>query len=147
MKKNPDYVLTKEALIAWEEAHQTIPEGSFVAMRTDWCKRWPNQAQYTNTDTAGKDHYPGWGLDALQFLYEERKISANGHEPFDTDAPINQDTTGFIGEDYVLRSNHYQIEVMTNLDQCPATGAIIFCVVPKAQKSPGFPVRAFAILP
>lgn len=146
-KKNPDYVLTKEGIIEWEKQHGKIPEGSFVAMRTDWSKRWPDQGQYINADAQGRAHYPGWDLNALKFLYEERKIAANGHEPFDTDAPVNQPETGFIGEDYVLRLNHFQLEVMNNLDQCPATGAVIFCIVPKAEKATGFPVRAFAILP
>ncbi|SNX54766.1 cyclase family protein [Thermoanaerobacterium sp. RBIITD] len=144
---NADYVLTKERILEWEKQYGIIPEGCFVAMRTDWSKRWPNQDQYTNTDEKGNAHYPGWDLEALKFLYEERKIAASGHEPFDTDAPINQRKTGFVCEDYILRTNHFQLEVMTNLDQCPPIGAIIFCIVPKAEKAPGFPVRAFAILP
>lgn len=38
-----------------------------------------------NKDTNGVAHYPGWSLPALQYLYEERKITASGHETTDTD--------------------------------------------------------------
>lgn len=145
--ENNDYVLTTDDILEWEKKYGQIPEGSFVAMRTDWSKRWPDQDKSLNCDSDGKSHYPGWDLDALKFLYETRKIAANGHETFDTDAPIRQPETGFIAEDYVLRTDHYQIEVMANLDLVPAVGAIIFCVVPKVEKAPGFPARAFAVLP
>jgi kynurenine formamidase len=144
---NPDFVLTIDGIIEWEKKYGQIPAGSFVAMRTDWSKRWPDQEKMLNRDAEGNSHYPGWDLDALKFLYETRNIAANGHEPFDTDAPIRQPVTGFIAEDYVLRQDRYQVEVMANLDKVPATGAIIFSVVPKADKATGFPVRAFAILP
>ncbi|WP_461204828.1 cyclase family protein [Clostridium sp. DL1XJH146] len=145
-KENIDYELTIDDINDWEKEYGIIPEGSFVAMRTDWSKNWPDQEKCSNLDSEGNPHYPGWSLDALKFLYEERNIAANGHEPFDTDAPIRQGEHGFAGEYYILNRNTYQIEVMANLDQVPPKGAIIFCIVPKAKDAPGFPVRAFAIV-
>ena len=41
----------------------------------------------------------------------------------------------------------YQIEIMANLDQVPATGALIVVAWPKVKDGLGFPARAFAILP
>jgi kynurenine formamidase len=38
-----------------------------------------------NRDENGIAHYPGWSLEVLKYLYEERKITASGHEPTDTD--------------------------------------------------------------
>jgi kynurenine formamidase len=145
-KENIDYELTVEDIYAWESQYGIIPEGSFVAMRTDWGKNWPDQQKCSNLDSNGKPHYPGWSLDSLKFLYETRNIAANGHEPFDTDAPISQTKHGFAGESYILNRDTYQIEVMANLDQVPPKGAIIFCIVPKAKDAPGFPVRCFAII-
>lgn len=147
VKENEDYVLTVEDILEWEKKNGQVPEGSFVAFRSDWSKRWLDKDKFANADKNGDQHYPGWSLEALKFLYEERKIVANGHETFDTDAPINQKTTGFIGEDYVLREDHYQIEVLANLDKVPATGSIIFSSSPKAKEAPGFPARVFAIIP
>ncbi|MEY8763634.1 MULTISPECIES: cyclase family protein [Clostridium] len=147
VNKNNDYVMTVDDILEWEKKYGKIPEGSFVAFRSDWSKRWPDQDKFLNLDKGGNEHYPGWSLEALKFLYETRKISANGHETFDTDAPIKQQKTGFQGEYYVLKEDHYQIEVMANLDKVPPTGSIIFSIVPKVEKAPGFPVRSFAIIP
>jgi kynurenine formamidase len=44
-EKNPDYNLTVERLKKWEADHGQIPVGTFVAMRTDWSKRWPDSAK------------------------------------------------------------------------------------------------------
>ncbi|WP_248879257.1 hypothetical protein [Bradyrhizobium japonicum] len=50
-------------------------------------------------------------------------------------------------ETYILKSGHYQIEVMANLDQLPAKGALIVVTGPKVKDGLGFPARAFAIVP
>ena len=50
-------------------------------------------------------------------------------------------------ETYILQKGRYQIEVMTNLDKVPATGALIVVTWPKVKDGFGFPARAFAILP
>jgi len=46
-----------------------------------------------------------------------------------------------------LQQGHFQIEVMANLDQVPAKGALIVVMWPKVKDGLGFPARAFAILP
>jgi kynurenine formamidase len=40
--KNRDYTISMDDVRAWERRHGPIPEGAFVAMRTDWSKRWPD---------------------------------------------------------------------------------------------------------
>lgn len=144
---NPDYELTVDDVKAWEAKYGPVPADSFVAMRTDWYKRWPDQAKYENKDAKGQAHYPGWSLDALKYLYETRKIGASGHETFDTDAALAQNKTGFAGETYVLSTNHYQIELLCNLDKVPEAGAVVFVTVPKPQSGSGFPARVFAVVP
>src|SRR6202043_3279643 len=72
--ENPDYVLSIERLKKWESDHEKIPSGAFVAMRTDWSKRWPDAKKMENKSSDGVAHYPGWSLPALKFLYEDRKI-------------------------------------------------------------------------
>ena len=49
--------------------------------------------------------------------------------------------------EYVLESDHYQVEVMANLDKLPSTGGVIFVGLPKFDKFPGFPVCAWAVVP
>ena len=147
VEKNPDYTLSLERVKKWEKEHGQIPVGAFVAMRTDWSKRWPNAARMENKDANRVAHYPGWSLPALKYLYEERKITASGHETTDTDPGIATSKDNYSLETYILSTNHYQIELLTNLDQVPEAGAIIFVSFPKPKGGSGFPARVFAILP
>ncbi|MGG4482253.1 cyclase family protein [Paenibacillus sp. CC-CFT742] len=145
---NPDFTLDVEHILEFEKEYGLIEEGSFVALRTDWSKRWPNHEKFDNKDAEGNSHAPGWSVSALMFLFEERKIKAIGHETFDTDSAVDYQKNGaLLAEYYVLAQDTYQVELLTNLDQVPAKGAVIFNIVPKAEKASGFPVRSFAILP
>jgi kynurenine formamidase len=145
--KNPDYTLTLADVKAWEKKHGRIPQRAFVAMRTDWSKRWPDDAAMQNRDAAGHAHYPGWSKDVLQLLYEDRKITASGHETTDTDPGTATDKEDYSLESYILGLNHYQIEMLANLDQVPEAGALVMVTWPKPEGGTGFPARVIAILP
>ena len=86
-------------------------------------------------------------MEVLKFLCEERHVTAVGHETTDTDPGFLSSKGDFRGESYVLEKDIYQIEMLTNLDQLPEWGALIVVGFPKAKGAPGFPVRAYAILP
>lgn len=145
--KNPDYVLTLDDVKAWEDKHGRIPAHAFVAMRTDWSKRWPDNAKLANQDAKGVFHYPGWSLEVLKLLYEDRHIAASGHETTDTDPGLQTTKDDYSLESYVLGTNHYQIEMLANLDQVPEAGALVMVTFPKPREGSGFPARVIAILP
>jgi len=145
--RNSDYTLTVDRLKKWEANHGAVPPGAFVAMRTDWSKRWPDATKMANKDSHGVAHYPGWSLPALKYLYEERKITASGHETTDTDPGLATTKEDYSLEAYILGLNHYQIELLANLDQVPEFGAIVVISFPKPKGGSGFPARVFAILP
>lgn len=144
---NPDYSVTMRDVAAWEAKHGKIPLGAFVALRTDWSKRWPDAAAMQNKDSAGVAHYPGWSMAVLRYLFEQRKATAIGHETTDTDPGSRTSKDDFSLESYVLGTNHYQIEMLANLDQVPEAGALMLVAFPKPEKGSGFPARAVAILP
>ncbi len=112
-------------------------------MRTDWSKRWPDEAKMDNKDAHGVAHYPGWSLLTLKYLYEERKITASGHETTDTDPGIATTKDDYSLETYILSTNHYQIELLTNLDQVPESGAIVVVSFSKTKGRFGFPGARF----
>jgi kynurenine formamidase len=145
--RNPDYVLSLEDVRAWEARHGRIPAHSFVAMRTDWSKRWPDDASMQNKDGKGVAHYPGWSMAVLKLLYEDRHIAASGHETTDTDPGAATTKDDYSLESYVLGTNHYQIEMLANLDQVPEYGGLVMVTFPKPQNGSGFPARVIAILP
>jgi kynurenine formamidase len=145
--KNPDYVLSLDDVRGWESRHGRIPEHAFVAMRTDWAKRWPNDASMQNKDEKGVAHYPGWSMAVLKLLYEDRHIAASGHETTDTDPGVATTKDDYSLESYVLGTNHYQIEMLANLDQVPEYGALVMVSFPKPESGSGFPARVIAISP
>jgi kynurenine formamidase len=97
-----------------------------------------------NQDSTG-EHFPGWSMPVLKYLFEERKITACGHETSDNAPGILDPDMAM--ERYVLSTNHYQIELLASLDQVPEFGALIVAAFPKPKNGSGFPARVFAILP
>jgi kynurenine formamidase len=134
---DPSHAFSLHDLLAWEAQNGRVPSGAFAALRTDMSKEFENDSERFK-----RTPFPGWSLEAVKFLVEERGITAIGHESLDADTTGNMET-----ETYLLTSGHYQIEVMANLDKVPAKGALIVVSWPKVKDGLGFPARAFAILP
>jgi kynurenine formamidase len=146
--KNPDYVVSLADVRAWEARHGPIPAHAFVAMRTDWSKRWlRGDAAMANKDARGIAHYPGWSLPVLEYLYEKRRITASAHETTDTDPGSATSHDDYSLESWILHHDHYQIELLTNLDKVPESGALAIVTFPKPLGGSGFPARVIAILP
>ncbi len=143
--QNPDYAIKAEDIETWEKTHGKIPEGAFVVFQSGWSKRAPETMD--NLDAEGQRHFPGWDLGALKFLVEQRNIGGIGHETSDTEAPVTSGKTNYEVEYYILAQDRFQIELLTNVDQCPPVGAIVFCTFPKVKDGTGFPARCFALCP
>lgn len=137
LAKDPNHAFSLADLAAWEKQHGRVPQGAFAALRTDMSKDWDKDPEHFK-----RSPFPAWSLATVKFLVEQRGIVAIGHESMDSDITDKMDT-----ETYILTSGHFQIEVMDNLDNVPATGALIVVTWPKVKDGLGFPARAFAILP
>ena len=141
--RDDDYEVGVQDFLDWEAVHGRIPEKAFVALRTDWSKRPDDQLD--NPDEEGQKHYPGWSLEALTFLVEERNVAAVGHETSDTDSAVGAVKNNFACEYYILAQNRYQVELMVHLSELPPTGALIFTGFPKMKDGPGFTARCLAL--
>ena len=137
LAKDPNHAFSIDDLKAWERQHGRVPKGAFAALRTDMYKDWD-----ADPERFKRSPFPAWALETIKFLYEERGVTATGHESMDTDTTDKMDS-----ETYILQHGHYQIEAMANLDKVPPTGALILTSWPKVRDGLGFPARAFAILP
>ncbi len=146
-ESDPDTLCLRRDIDAWEKLHRRIPSGAFVALRTGWDRYWPDQARMMNRDHESVCHFPGWSAEALQFLAEERDVTAIGHDTTDTDPGIVVSTSKAPLEDFWLRQDKWQIELLANLGQVPADGAIMVATWPKPKAGSGFPARCFAISP
>jgi kynurenine formamidase len=141
----PDSVPALADLTAWEERHGAIPKGSFVALRTDWHKRWPDRAAIANLDADGVPHTPGWARDVLVQLFEGRGVTAVGHETTDTDPGFATSKGDYGLEHYILARDRWQIELLAKLDAAPEAGALLVASWPKPLAGSGYPARVFAI--
>lgn len=141
--KDKDFTLKKSHILEWEKVYGEIPAGVFVAMRTDW---WKNE-DMDNTDSDGIRHFPGWSIEALEFLVEERMVTAIGHETSDTDSGLDISKNPYAAEYYILSKGKYQVEFLKNLDKVPAVGSLVFCGVPNVKNGSGFTARCIALCP
>ena len=143
--KDPDFLLSKTALLDWEKKHGRIPSRSWVLMRTDWSKR-EDPVAYQNYDEEGQ-HTPGPDVDAVKFLVAERDVLGFGTESIGTDA----------GQAYHLRppypchyymhgAGRYGLQCLTNLDQLPPTGAVVIAAPLKIRNGSGSPLRVLALV-
>jgi kynurenine formamidase len=145
--KDPDYTLSVDDLKAWESKYGKIPPRAFVVMRTDWAKRWPNLERMQNKGPDGVMHYPGWSVEALKFLVQERNVVGIGHETTDTDAGFNVSADRYPAQTYIHGEDRWQVELLTGLNEVPEYGALAVVSFPKPEKGYGFPARVFAVLP
>ncbi len=144
--EDPCYVVTEQDIKDYEKEYGDIPDGAFVALRTDWYKNWPDMDALSGTAEDGSENFPGWSMEALKYIYEVRNAAANGHETLDTDASAEAAKAEDLAcERYVLEMGKLQVEVLRNLDQVPAAGAVIVVAWPRIQGATGLPVRVWAI--
>ncbi len=148
VKEDVHYAVTVDDIKAYEAKYGEIPDGAFVALRTDWYKNWPDMEKLSGIASDGSENFPGWSLPALQYIYETRNAAANGHETLDTDASAEAAKAGDLAcERYVLSKGKLQIEVLCNLDKVAPAGALLFAAWTNIEAATGLPVRAFAITP
>jgi len=146
VSRDVDHAATPDDIAAHERLHGRIAEGSFVALLTGWGERWPDGDAMANRDDEGAAHYPGWSVDALRFLVEERAVTAVGHDTTDTDPGAVVSGGSAPAETYILGADRWQIELMAWLDRVPATGALVVATWPKPEQGSGFPARVFALV-
>lgn len=139
-----DFALTVAFIEAWESRHGRIPARSWVLLRTDWSKRTGDD--YTNRQADGA-HTPGPDPDAVRFLIEQRDVIGFGVETIGTDAgqahlmdPPYPAHTLFHG------AGRYGLQCLENLDQLPATGAVIVAAPLKIRGGSGSPLRVLAFV-
>lgn len=142
--QNPDYELTPEVIAAWEGEHGPIPAGSWVLMRTDWSKR--SAIDYLNMAEDGP-HSPGPTPDAVRMLLA-RDIRGFGVETIGTDAGQGAHyTPPFPAHYYLHGAGKFGLQCLCNLDQLPATGAMLIAPPLKIKGGSGSPLRVLALVP
>ncbi|MGE0442252.1 MAG: cyclase family protein [Gemmatimonadales bacterium] len=142
---NPDYLLTPERILAWEAAHGRIPAGAWFLLRTDWSRR--RGAAFLNVAEDGP-HSPGFHPDASRFLASERDVVGVGVETVGTDAgQAGGLDPAFPSHTLMHGAGKFGLASLCNLDQLPATGAIVIAAPLKLEQGSGSPLRVIALVP
>lgn len=141
---NPDYELTKADILNWESIHGQLPKGVIVLLSTGWSKKWNDYEAYKNEDDQGKMHFPGYSVDAAQFLIDKRNIRGIGIDNMSIDPA---QAKGFPVHSIVNGSGKFQLENVANVHLLPPTGTFLIVAPIKIQGGSGGQVRLFAVLP
>ena len=143
--EDEDFELSVETILDWEQQHGRIPAGYWVLMRTDWSKR--RGAAYLNMREDGP-HSPGPNPAAVRLLVDERDILGFGTETVGTDAGQGSHYTPPYPAHYYLHgAGKYGLQCLCNLDQLPATGAVLIAAPLKIKQGTGSPLRVLALVP
>ena len=140
---NPDYLLTVEKIKSIEKTAQ-IADHSAVLLLTGWDKHYFVNGKYRNADSKGVMHFPGFSLEAAQYLIEHHDIRALGIDTLSIDYGPSED---FAVHKYILGKGLFMVENLTNLDQLPVTGAVGIFAPLKIEGGTGSPARVLALSP
>lgn len=138
---NPDAVLDLAAVRDWEAAHGRIPDRAGVFLLTGWSSRATSQRAFVNADAGGRMHFPGFSLDAIDFLVRERHVSGVGTDTLSIDPGTDR---AYQGHHRLLQAGRWAAECVAHLDEVPARGATVFLAPTKVAGATGAPVRIIA---
>ena len=146
VRESADFLVTVEVVKDWEQRYGEIPRGAWVLIRTDWSKR-TGAERFLNIREDGP-HTPGFHPQCVPFLAKERDILGVGVETVGTDA--GQAATFdpmFPCHTIMHGSNRFGLASLMNLDQLPATGAVVIAPPLKIVNGSGSPLRVLALVP
>jgi kynurenine formamidase len=141
---NPDFLLMPEHVEAWEKQHGRIQKDSWVLFRTDWSKR-TDPTEFLNVQSDGP-HSPGFHKSTSELLAKDRQVLGVGVETVGTDAgQAGTFDPPFPNHATMHGNGKFGLASLRNLDQLPATGAIVIAAPLKIVNGSGSPLRVIAL--
>jgi kynurenine formamidase len=138
---NPDAEVEVRDLRAYERHHGRIPRHAAVCMYSGWEARVGDPDAYRNQGPDGLFHFPGFSLDAVEWLLERRRIRAIGVDTLSLDFGAS---TTFAVHTRLLGADRYGIENLANLGRVPPRGAEATVGVIPWEEGSGGPCRVLA---
>ena len=139
---DPDTQVTPDDLKAWVAANGEIPDRACVAMLSGWQAHLGTD-MFRNADAAGVMHFPGFHVEAVQFLIEETGAVGIASDTLSLDIGASPD---FATHYAWLPTNRWGIECIANLERLPVTGATLVVGAPKHRGGSGGPARVLALV-
>ncbi|MEV6632062.1 cyclase family protein [Actinoplanes sp. NPDC051470] len=132
--REPDTMVTVDDLQRYERRHGRIPDGAAVLMYSGWAAKAGDASAY-------RSHFPGFSVEACEWLLRRRRIRSLGVDTLSID-PAPSET--FDVHLALLGADRYGLENLAHLDRMPPAGAtIVVGLIPYEQGSGG-QARIFA---
>ena len=141
--QNPDYLLTRDDLLAWEKRHGRLPENCCVAMHSGWAAHVGEPDKFTGKDSAGVLHFPGFSPQAAEWLAKERNAAGLAVDTLSLDHGPSKD---FKVHYAWLPTGRWGLENVANLDKVPPSGATLVVGLAKVKGATGGPARLMALV-
>lgn len=139
----PDYEISVADIAEWESQHGQVPADAVVMAYTGWEDRWSVPTAYRNAATDGVLHFPGYSLEAAQFLVMTRNVVGLGIDTLSIDPGVRKE---FPVHQFTAKESVYQLENVANLGLVPPSGAMLVVAPMKLQNGSGSPVRLLALV-
>lgn len=140
--RDPDTTVTADDLRSWEKRHGRIPADAAVFMDSGWDSRAADTHAFLNTDASGTMHFPGFSLEAIDFLLRERRISGIGVDTISFDPGTDHQ---YLAHKRLFGGGRWGIENIKNLGRAPRSGAHVFIGATKVEGASGGPARILAL--
>ena len=148
---NPNYELSVEDILEWENIHGNIPKGALVCMRTGWGAKFNDIGSYLNHDPSeehpfypgGVMRFPGFSAESASFLCTQRDINGIGIDTLSLDPGSS---TNYQVHSTMFSHDKYQIENMY-LEELPESGFVIISLPLRMQGAPEMCARILALIP
>jgi kynurenine formamidase len=143
-KADPDFLLERDQVQAWQDEHGPLPNGGWLLYRTGWDSRRTNAEQFLNDG-----HTPGVAPACAKWLAEQTEVVGIGVETVGTDAGRAADFADqpFPCHWHFQGANKYGLTQLCNLDQLPPQGAVIIVAPLPIVRGSGSPARVYALVP
>jgi kynurenine formamidase len=143
-EQDPDYLLSRDDLAAWEMKNGRLPDGCCVALYSAWGELLAtDEAKFTGRDVNGTFHFPGFDPEAAEWMIGERKVAGIAVDTLSLDNGPSRD---FKTHKLWLPSGRWGLENVANLGQVPASGATLVVGAPKVKDATGGLTRVLALV-
>jgi kynurenine formamidase len=112
-------------------------------MQSGWDQHLADAAKFTGKDAAGILHFPGFGIDAVEWLMKERNVAGLAVDTLSLDNGPSKD---FKVHHAWLPSGRWGLENVASLDKVPASGATLVVGLAKVEGATGGPARLIALV-
>jgi kynurenine formamidase len=141
---DPDYAITRQDIVDWEQRNGELPVGAIVLMYSGWSEKYDDANAYRNPDDDGRMHFPGFSEEAARFLIEDREIRGIGVDTLSVDPGAAR---GFAAHGVVNGNGKFHLENVANVHLLPEAGAYLIVAPIKIEGGSGGQVRIFAVIP